>query len=1177
MSSIVTVEVDNIKKDIVINKFEEITDFKSRIASEYGTLPRLLYFNDVYNDINEIINSERPVILTDVLREANKTPEFYQLYTKLKEPIKEGKVTVRDVLLLTLINSTIEDRFLKILTQESLSRLELGDIDYQTVEDIIDNKRNELQVLTETIEQHKVRKMNNDRKLKTFFEGRTDFITTDFQYESVQLQSNPTTTNPSLMELFNRVKTSEFTPFSNIKLLNIGGGNTIFSKIFKETLPYKAWSATADNTINLKVLDKMVPLKTVVEDYSNVLFVKENDIINVSMTIPINKISQEDYINRVGGAFVPSLRFKNIKEINITGTYNLMNQTFDKHVMADLVMNSVLQKYAVSNESVSATKVKNSVFVYFDIPNIGKAKVNFTPKVVTRKDFVEGYELGTPYVRIRVKEIENEDKLNLLLEFINNFFTYYNNEYDRIVAFYKQYIPGFGKEKVIIVEDDDKTTLKKQVPELFISGYSGQCPKNKNPVIIPDYEVQATKRNGIQVMTYPKLEDDSGKSMNYICTDEKYSYPGLQKNNLSNKGTFKYLPCCFSKDQTSMTGSNYRAYYLDEIPDKTDKKKRYILQSNKSVGEGEVATLPDNLNDLFTILNKDENIEYLRKGVRRSSSSFLECVVTALGYEIPLDMNVTRETFANSQTIGACRQEMYDFSNTEIVNILKSENYLDPKLFIHLLEEQFNCNIFLFSSVKKSDGEMVTPRFIEGYYQNFNKKPYVLIYENSGSKSENLPYPQCEIIILYNKSILTRRNIQENFEYDTSIVSRLSDVFNNLCSSYCLKQKVKKSKIRYPDYSMIVNQVTDTNGKCRKFNFKFKNNIVTMYTAPLQPISVESVAVYPDNKVTMDIVIELCSTLGIIIMSQSIDTNDNVKFLNGNWEGVDVSFPVLPQPKYNYIKSVVDTSVFQDEVLSSYSTFIRNQKNARYISEYFLWFYSSFIKTTGSDTTLSSIVDFVEERVKVDSRFVYGDIQKQFSLNAGTVVRDGKLVLTSDELLKRLIFYLKLMIIRNKPLVVNYYTYEMIQHYYINVTDFTKYQNQIVLEGEEAVENFLMYTTDTKILSKRIKPLETKPYFFKNSLLGPDMKLIQNTESYEYALELASVWNVDGYNNSPLTRRSYTIPTNVTLYSYKNENDITRYSVERGMFESKTEDENDVDLIGYKYKDKAYVSSLFNV
>ena len=38
--------------------------------------------------------------------------------------------------------------------------------------------------------------------------------------------------------------------------------------------------------------------------------------------------------------------------------------------------------------------------------------------------------------------------------------------------------------------------------------------------------------------------------------------PWIKKNNLKNKSQFKYLPCCYPKDQTK--SSNYRNYY-DEV------------------------------------------------------------------------------------------------------------------------------------------------------------------------------------------------------------------------------------------------------------------------------------------------------------------------------------------------------------------------------------------------------------------------------------------------------------------------------------------------------------------------------------------------------------------------------------------------------------------------------------
>ena len=1172
MTSTITVKIGDIQKNIPAYVFETTQTFLSRVAAEFKTLPKFLYSKDTLSVLKS------PLVLNNLLDDASDNT-FVDLYNQTKQYIEEGKLKLNDIILLSILNSDIDNNYAKMIIENDIKTNNLADlVDMKSIEDIIDNKENEEKTLEYLIESNIKDNKRRNKLFNTFYQEAEDFETTDFFYEYIKVDLYLENRNLSLMEIFNNIKTNVFVPIANVKKLNNGGGSSTFFKMNKDVMPYEEWSTTDENKIILQVLEKTMPLKLELEDYSPVYISTNEGKVVMNLEIMLSKITQEDYVKRVKSSFVDDYRISESSVKNITGTYNIINQTFDKHVLAELVMNSVLNKFSVINESKSATKTKNSIFIYFDIPNIGKAKVNFTPKYVTKKNFIKGYEIGTPYIRIRVKEVETQDKLDLLLQFIKKMFTYYNKKYDSIVKFYKQFIPDFGKEVEMDIEIEDKTTLKKIAPELFVSGYSGQCSKNKNPTIIQDEEVKKYTDDGYQVMVYPKLEDPNAKSRNYICTDEKYNYPGLQKNNLSNKDIFQYLPCCFSKDQQELAGSNYRNYYLDEVAEKTDEKKRYILQSNKTVSNGEIAVLPENINDLFRIINKDDNLEFLRKGVRRSPNSFIECVISALGYEIPTDMKKIRKGFANSQKIGACRQEMYDYSVLEILKLLNGDSYFDPKLFIHILEERFDCNIILFSSVKNPNGEMITPRFTEGYYQNYNENPYVFVYENGGSKVENLTYPQCEIILNYNKTILTGRNIQESFVHDEYVVTELSFLFDKLVKAYSLDKKIEKSKINFQDYSSVINQVIDVNGKCRTINFNFKENVVTLYTSPIQPMSLETILEYSENKVNPQVALEFAEYLGIVITNQSVDKNNNIKFLNGLWSNVRVSIPTTEEPKYSYLPYIDADTVFKDTVESTLSNFIENQKKARYIDEYFIWFYSIFLNDNNLDTNIKSIVSFVEEKILVLPGFVYGKIDKIFSVDNPILTRGGKLILNSGELLKRLIFNLKLGIVRDNNNIRNYYKNLMIQQYYTNVTDFTKYQNQVVLEGEDSVGKFLIFNNDKKILNYKIQPEVKKPYFFKNNIIDEGIVLAQNTNSFDYAKQLGCIWNNEDYNNFP-EKTTYVEPDNILFYKYVNNSNITAYNIAIGASESKTDEvvPSDVKIIGYKVNNKPGYTAIFDI
>ena len=159
------------------------------------------------------------------------------------------------------------------------------------------------------------------------------------------------------------------------------------------------------------------------------------------------------------------------------------------------------------------------------------------------------------------------------------------------------------------------------------------------------------------------------------------------------------------------------------------------------------------------------------KGVHRNKNSFISVIMEALNDETAiLDIEgedarddalmEERISLATKTTVPLCRQELYDATIDEIISLLKDKKesesetelpseqyvYFDPKLFIHLLEDRFECNIFLFSK-QIMEGEMVLPRHLQAYYKHRNKKRCIYVYEHMGSESDHAKYPQCELIV----------------------------------------------------------------------------------------------------------------------------------------------------------------------------------------------------------------------------------------------------------------------------------------------------------------------------------------------------------------------------------------------------------------------------------------------
>ena len=97
-----------------------------------------------------------------------------------------------------------------------------------------------------------------------------------------------------------------------------------------------------------------------------------------------------------------------------------------------------------------------------------------------------------------------------------------------------------------------------------------------------------------------------------------------------------------------------------------------------------------------------------------------------------------------------------------------------------------------------------------------------------------------------------------------------------------------------------------------------------------------------------------------------------------------------------------------------------NKKLARYLLEYFFWLYSHFIQDKIEENPLIDIEnynkilmdEFISEYITIDQNISYKRLSNFFSFENRDILRNRKMILNSQELLKRLIYYLRLEITR---------------------------------------------------------------------------------------------------------------------------------------------------------------------
>ena len=214
--------------------------------------------------------------------------------------------------------------------------------------------------------------------------------------------------------------------------------------------------------------------------------------------------------------------------------------------------------------------------------------------------------------------------------------------------------------------------------------------------------------------------------------------------------------------------------------------------------------------------------------------------------------------------------------------------------------------------------------------------------------------------------------------------------------------------------------------------------------------------------------------------------------------------------------------------------------------------------------------DFKIKYIDIQEGYVYEEVPKTFSMNNSLLV-DNKLIIKSEETLKRLFYILKLSIIRNVNEIINYYNKKVIDNYYLDISDFDKYNFQVILEGVDSIDKWINEHNKVKnILYNRIQVEKINPYFFKNQLIDNNIYIAQNTDSLQKAMNISLIWNKYKYN-SGYESQEEELNYEFILYSYTNFKNIKMYNIDG------EENNYNIKIIGYKFNDKGMYTVLLNI
>jgi len=1142
----------NIDTDI----FDNNISIKNKIALKLDTLPKYIFKHDVKwinlkdivnkNDIGEIAkllsnntNQDFEKGLNDsflFLENRDLSSEYDSGYQYLSS-IREKIITLLSVKLLSdyeqiqveyyisILKDSYKDIFPDYWTNKKLENY------FENILKIIKDDKLEKERFQKKFEKDSITIVQEDlpkfSKLKPVQQRR--ILTFDTEYYN------------DIMYYFNKIKLTGDVVFASIN--NIYKLHSNFNSILQDMVKSK-------NCKNKEEVIKKIISKT--REDCILLKYKTNDngyksayifIENYELKLVYNNL--DNYNDKI----VSMWDIKKIKKTDIEyikAKFQILDKNFNKEIFSYLSMNDPLfSKYIRIDDFQNPVKIKSNYTVYYYDPEIKMTKKSIICGMDLKsfKDF--DYIQNKGQITIFMTNIDNNININIrrspgikaitdFQKIFQNLYSYYEQNIQKIEYIYINHY-GIDIKKSIIEkeEESDEQDLLKRFPEIFARGYRTNCTPIKRPHVLKKGEIKnykniyerelekmmekdnwdklsEKKRNDIKlrilkILKFPaSLQDEKrmikgdfpsddnfeividGKTVKsnwYVCdkmnssniipADKKNLYPRLSTNRGKNKSVVPLVPCCMAK------------IYGKKRNIKSGKIQSSELKGNKLLSKGAKGHLPKDLQNLFNYL--DPLHTYHRYGVDDNSNSVLKILNKVF------KKKYNRRSLLD-YNLGIAKQENYDMSISQIRKYIESDEYLDPKRVVRLLEVKYNCKIYIFNLSKpvtrhdkiKEIPMLIVPRhFPESNYCTYNNnEKIVIIFEHYGNDIR--PYPNCELIF---RTDYNNYNSEYYFPYNDLISKNLNKYFNLVNLSY--SGNMKNTPIFNFNIPDIKGQIIDKYGKCRVLLLK---NSITIITQPIPPLNLPVF----ENFENLDYneVLQYLKQSKIFLRYGPNIVDKKICGFNCDYNNIELFFPC----KIKEIDSEVESHIFycniDDDDLKDFDN---KRKIAKYLNAYCKYLYSII-----GDNDLEN---FCAENMIINPSHKYNPNTEPFLTDNNSYIQNNKLILISDELKSKLKYSLKMSLERDTNIISTYKDRKLIYKYFEDVSDFTTYKNQIILTGDilKYFQNDFDHTLQDSIVDNTIIP-----YF----VLKDNICLYQNSYSEISKEYIEKEWNNGkGYND----------------------------------------------------------------
>ena len=990
--------------------------------------------------------------------------------------------------------------------------------------------------------------------------------------------------NTDIYELLNKI-----TPDREIPFLKIAK----FYKIINFFTTPIVWLEPEDeDNENLR----MYILKSEIESDSNISAPKPESYVTIKIEQTSEKEGVFKYkysIMSEGGELVIDEEFiltrflKHIKKIDEPREMTLKS-TFGKgyfifngmdlprEIMYDFALNDeIVSNIITINEIFKIKKIKGGIrFVL-----MGSIVCNAYIKTVLKstdeeiETFEGNVDVGDRIIRVEIKKAKSEVFLKHALKTLQECLVYMIKNKDAdFYDYYTKYLPNIksviAKKKVV---EESIDNLKDIFPEIYVSGYGRLCA-NQPVAIINKVDAQKEVEKGNDVMLFP-LTSVEGRQSYYTCKSSTHPYIGLKPSNLQNSGKYGILPCCYENSQLikDKTRYLYERGHIDitgkslmEEEDVTKKKIELIIRTNKILKKDRYGVLPDNVSDLLnsveltTLLGKNR---FLRKGVELSPYSCIESLIEALNISETVD-DIKRKILKISQYNLGSQNMLFP---SDVIKIIENNEYIDPLQFMNILENLFQVNIIIFCRDKlyNTEGSFCNPFFKKYFIINEKKSLFqktVILYKSFGSEVDKILYPQTELIIFekdVNYADKVKSTVAKAFKTE-------SDFIKKLFSLYYSTFDVIKNDVRFAN--KLLGQTEDSYGKIRTVKLKIgeTSKDIVIYSSPISPIDVgrfEKGKIIYDSKISInkystDVIKQFFET-------EQINRRDieKVLYVNNDGKSILIGYCFTLKSLKGFIYSndftnsnEITTNVYNTQtneyiaplgvgssLLEQFNLYVKlSNILTSYVSYLFSKKYSDSIQTLLDvrdndefSTRLKELVNSFEKNIIVREDHEYKNKVRQLSLKNDSFIKNKEYVIvTSEEIKKRLLYSLYSISKNNLYDVFNYKGKKYIPNFYTTSKDFEQSEHYTIYYTKKELA---IYNIDPSLTYKSLSiPLSTEETFFLSNTEIEDGHtfLAQKVSSVENAIFTSKYFDKYRINTTDRVSESSLSSTSLYLYVY---------------------------------------------